>query len=146
MVRPSAVPKSLTIALMSASVAGSILAFASSVPPAKLSFKRPHNPFGSAAVMAMLVAITLSKRSFHSSGVKFDLSVTTHPPLLVPPLRLVSFPAASSPTAGVHRRRLLLSGLIVRPPASRAWPLAHRLSVLIRQRRRGLPALCRTAD
>ena len=41
---------------------------------AKLSFRRPHRPLGSAAETAIPAIITLSKRSFHSSGVKFDLS------------------------------------------------------------------------
>src|SRR6476661_4452445 len=73
--RPSDVPKSATTALISALVPGSILAFARSVPLAKLSFRRPHSPLGSAAVTAIPAAITLSERTFHSSGVKFDLSV-----------------------------------------------------------------------
>src|SRR4029077_3381092 len=73
--RPSALPKSVTTALMSASIPGSILAFASSVPLAKLSFRRPHSPLGSAAEIAIPAAIGLSSRRFHSSGVKFDLSV-----------------------------------------------------------------------
>src|SRR4030095_8993773 len=72
---PSVVLKSSTTALMSALVPGLVLAFANSVPPAKLSFKRPHSPLGSAAVMAIPAAITLSNRTFHSSGVKFDLFV-----------------------------------------------------------------------
>src|SRR5262245_29078623 len=76
MLRPSLVPKSSTTALMRASVPGFILTFASSVPPAKLSFRTPHSPLGSAAVTATLAAITLSKRTFHSSGVKLDLSAT----------------------------------------------------------------------
>src|SRR6188472_4498715 len=70
---PSVVLKSSTTALMSALAPGLVLAFASSVPPAKLSFKRPHRPLGSAAVTAMPAAIVLSNRTFHSSGVKFDL-------------------------------------------------------------------------
>ena len=65
---PSAVLKSSTTALMRALVPGSVFAFASAVPPAKLSFRRPHNPLGSAAVIAIPHAITLSKRTFHSSA------------------------------------------------------------------------------
>src|SRR5262249_7261181 len=42
----------------------------------KVWLRRPHSPLGSAAVIAILAAITLSRRTFHSSGVKFDLSVT----------------------------------------------------------------------
>src|SRR6478672_12347852 len=72
--RPSAVSKSATTALISASAPGSILAVTSALPLAKLSFKRPHRPLGSAAETAIPAAITLSRRSFHSSGVKFDLS------------------------------------------------------------------------
>src|SRR5262249_6342289 len=51
-----------------------ILAVMSSRPPAKLSFKRPQSPLGSAAEMAIPAIVMLSKRSFHSSEVKFDLS------------------------------------------------------------------------
>src|SRR5215469_12622968 len=47
-----------------------------------LSFSIPQRPLGSAAVTAMPAIITLSRRSFHSSGVKFDLSVIgVNPPL-----------------------------------------------------------------
>jgi hypothetical protein len=53
---------------------GSILAVSSALPLAKLSFKRPHRPLGSAAETATPATITLSRRSFHWSGVKFDLS------------------------------------------------------------------------
>src|SRR5262249_21421729 len=58
---------------MSAFVPGSVLAFASAAPPAKLSFRRPNNPLGSAAVTAVPAAIMLCRRTFHSSGVKLDL-------------------------------------------------------------------------
>src|SRR5262249_30095399 len=72
--RPSAVSKSATTALISASAPGSILAVISALPSAKLSFRRPHRPLGSAAETAIPAIITLSRRSFHSSWVKFDLS------------------------------------------------------------------------
>src|SRR5262249_60527990 len=72
--RPCAVSKSATPALMSGFEVVSILAVTSALPPAKLSFRRPHSPLGSAAVTAMPAIITLSRMSFHSSGVKFDLS------------------------------------------------------------------------
>src|SRR5262249_41860046 len=72
--RPWEVSKSATTALISASVPGSILAVISALPPAKLSLRRPHRPLGSAAETAIPAIITLSRRSFHSSGVKFDLS------------------------------------------------------------------------
>src|SRR5215469_6203583 len=74
LLRPSAVSKSATTALISASAPGSNLAVISALPSAKLSFRRPHRPLGSAAEMAIPAVITLSRRSFHSSGVKFDLS------------------------------------------------------------------------
>src|SRR5256884_927669 len=74
MLRPSAVSKSATTALISASDPGSILAVSSALPLAKLSFRRPHRPLGSAAETAIPAIITLSRRSSHSSGVKFDLS------------------------------------------------------------------------
>src|SRR5215471_13324177 len=72
--RPSAVSKSATTALISASAPGSNLAVISALPSAKLSFRRPHRPLGSAAETAIPAIMTLSRRSFHSSGVKFDLS------------------------------------------------------------------------
>src|SRR5262249_8706370 len=72
--RPSAVSKSATTALISASAPGSILVVISALPSAKLSFRRPHRPLGSAADAALPATITLSRRSFHSSGAKFDLS------------------------------------------------------------------------
>src|SRR5262249_50418765 len=72
--RPSVVSKSATTALISASVPGSNLAAISALPSAKLSFRRPHRPLGSAAETAIPAIITLSRRSFHSSGVKVDLS------------------------------------------------------------------------
>src|SRR5262245_61010968 len=53
---------------------GSNLAVISALPSAKLSFRRPHRPLGSAAETAIRAIMTLSRRSFHSSGVKFDLS------------------------------------------------------------------------
>src|SRR6478736_4602454 len=71
---PSVVAKSLTTALMRGLVPGSVFALAKSVPPAKLSFRRPHSPLGSAAETAMPAAIILCKRIFHSSAVKLDLS------------------------------------------------------------------------
>src|SRR5215475_8941477 len=61
---------------------GSILAVMSSRPPAKLSFKRPQSPLGSAAEMAIPAIVMLSNRSFHSSGVKFDLSAMSDTPLV----------------------------------------------------------------
>jgi hypothetical protein len=61
--------------LISGFAAGSILTFTSSLLLAKLSFSSPQSPLGSAAVTAMPDIITLSRRSFHSSGVKLDLSV-----------------------------------------------------------------------
>src|SRR5215831_16483040 len=61
---------------------GSILAVMSSRPPAKLSFKRPQSPLGSAAEIAIPAIVMLSKRSFHSSEVKFDLSAMSDTPLL----------------------------------------------------------------
>src|SRR6516165_5537180 len=60
--RPSEVPKSATTAFISALLS------------AKLSLRRPHRPLGSAAETAIPAIITLSRRTFHSSGVKFDLS------------------------------------------------------------------------
>src|SRR6516165_2360174 len=72
--RPSAVSKSATTALISASALGSNLAVISALPSAKLSFRRPHRPLGSAAEMAIPPIITLCRRSFHSSWVKLDLS------------------------------------------------------------------------
>src|SRR5262249_41447625 len=72
--RPSAVSKSATTALISASAPGSNLAVISALPSAKLSFPRPPSPLGSAPDTAIAATITLSRRSFHSSGVKFDLS------------------------------------------------------------------------
>src|SRR5262249_54376489 len=81
--RPSAVSKSATTALISASAPGSILTFNSALPSAKLSFKRPHRPLGSAAETAIPAAITLSRRSFHSSGVKFALPGIVFPLYLV---------------------------------------------------------------
>src|SRR6516225_5805952 len=55
---------------------GSALAAISAELSAKLSFRRPHKPLGSAAEIAIPAIVTLSRRSFHSSGVKFDLSAT----------------------------------------------------------------------
>src|SRR6516225_3018147 len=72
--RPWEVSKSETTALMSGFAAGSILAFTSSLLLANPSFRSPHNPLGSAAVTAMPAIITLSSKSFHSSGEKLDLS------------------------------------------------------------------------
>src|SRR5262245_54369548 len=72
---------SATTAFMSEFVLGSIFAFTNSPPSAKLSFKRPQSPLGSAAVMAIPAIVTLSRRTFHSSGVKFDLSVMSATPL-----------------------------------------------------------------
>src|SRR5262245_42440845 len=74
MLRPSAVSKSATTALINGFDPGFILALTSSEPLAKLSFRRPQSPLGSAAVTAIPAIMTLSSRSFHSSGVKFDLS------------------------------------------------------------------------
>src|SRR5262245_35754031 len=82
--RPSAVSKSATTALISGLDPGSVLAAARAVPPAKLSFRTPQSPLSSAAVTAIPAIITLSRRSFHSSGVKFDLSVMGDTPLRVP--------------------------------------------------------------
>src|SRR6516164_393442 len=72
--RPSPVAKSSTTALTSGLVPVSIFAFASIFPLAKLSSSRPQSPCGSAAVTASPAAITLSRRVFHSSDVKLDLS------------------------------------------------------------------------
>src|SRR5262245_59580963 len=80
---PSAVPKSATRARVSALAAGSALVLASALPPAKLSFRRPQSPLGSAALIAVPAAVTLPKRTFHSSGVKFDLSVMTSAPVFL---------------------------------------------------------------
>src|SRR6516162_5590794 len=95
---------------MSGFVLGSILAFTSSPPSAKLSFRRPQSPLGSAAVMAIPAIVTLSRRSFHSSGVKFDLSVMSTTPLtfLLSGLLLVhGFPTAETvATAAAHRQHL----------------------------------------
>src|SRR5215469_2144568 len=60
---------------------GSVLAATSAEPSAKLSFRRPHRPLGSAAEIAIPAIVTLSRRSFHSSGVKFDLSAIEVTPL-----------------------------------------------------------------
>src|SRR5262245_44229948 len=84
MLRPSAVSKSATTALINSFDPGSILALTSAEPLAKLSFRRPQSPLGSAAVTAIPAIITLSRRSFHSSGVKFDLSVMGDTPLRAP--------------------------------------------------------------
>src|SRR6516165_6626903 len=51
--RPSEVSKSSTTALISASAPGSILAVISALPSAKLSFRSPHSPLGSAAETAI---------------------------------------------------------------------------------------------
>src|SRR5262245_65806569 len=72
---PSAVLKSSTTALTSALAPESVLAFASAVPPAKLSFRRPHSPLGSAADTAVPAAIMLCKVTLHSSGLTLDLIV-----------------------------------------------------------------------
>ena len=72
--RPSLVAKSSTTALMSGLEPVSIFALASSLPLAKLSWSNPQSPLGSAAVTARVVAITLSRRVVHSSGVNVDLS------------------------------------------------------------------------
>src|SRR5262245_20584599 len=82
--RPSAVSKSATTALISGLDPGSVLAVARAVPPAKLSLRRPERPLGSAAVTAIPATITLSRRSFNSSAVKFDLSGTGGTPPLTP--------------------------------------------------------------
>src|SRR6516165_11670589 len=74
MLRPWEVSKSATTALMRGFVVGSVFAAISSLPSAKLSFRSPHRPLGSAAETAIPAIVTLSSRSFHSSGVKFDLS------------------------------------------------------------------------
>src|SRR5262249_22317235 len=74
--------RSATTALTSRPDRGSTCACASALLLAKLSFSNPQRPLGSAAVTAMPAIITLSRRSFHSSGVKFDLSVIgVNPPL-----------------------------------------------------------------
>src|SRR5215469_14464885 len=74
--------KSATTALMSGPDRGSSCACISARLLAILSFNIPQRPPGSAAVTAMPAIITLSRRSFHSSGVKFDLSVIgVNPPL-----------------------------------------------------------------
>jgi hypothetical protein len=63
---------------------GSSFACMSALPLAKLSLSNPQRPLGSAGVTAIPAIIALSKRSFHSSGVKVDLSVICAAPLLFP--------------------------------------------------------------
>src|SRR5277367_3933043 len=84
--RPSLVEKSATTALTRAFALGSVAAFVSAAPPAKDSFKRPHSPPGSAAVMAIPAIIGLFRSSAHSSFVKFVLSAIDIPPHVHPTL------------------------------------------------------------
>src|SRR5215471_9987018 len=56
-------------------------ALASSLALANDSLSMPQSPLGSAAVMAMLVIIGLSRSSFHSSGVKLVLLAIGDAPL-----------------------------------------------------------------
>src|SRR5262249_56911032 len=73
-VRPSPVIKSATTALINGLELGSAAACASSALPANDSFKRPHSPLGSAAVIAIPAFTGLLSSSDHSSLVKFVLS------------------------------------------------------------------------
>src|SRR5262249_6573290 len=82
---PSEVSKSATTALISELDPGSIFACLSALPLAKLSLSSPQRPLGSATVTAIPAIITLSRRTFHSSGVKFDLSaIAITPPIYKP--------------------------------------------------------------
>src|SRR3954454_51681 len=75
--RASLVEKSVASAFSNGLAPESDRAFASALPPANDSFKRPQRPLGSAAVMAMPAIIGLSSSSVHSSFVKLALSATT---------------------------------------------------------------------
>ena len=70
-------------ALISGLAPASILACTSALALAKLSLSSPQRPCGSAAVTAMPAIAVLSKRTFHSSGVKFDLSAMPVPPFFI---------------------------------------------------------------
>src|SRR5262245_22931379 len=63
---------------------GSVLAATSAERSAKLSSRMPHRPLGSAAEIAIPAIVTLLRSSFHSSGVKFDLSAIDSTPLRNP--------------------------------------------------------------
>src|SRR6516225_6349809 len=89
---------------------GSVLAATSAEPSAKLSFRRPHRPLGSAAEIAIPAIVTLSRRSFHSSGVKFDLSAIDSTPLLNP---LFSSPSEARSLSD-ERRELSFEGVNTR--------------------------------
>src|ERR1700722_4143968 len=78
--RPSLVEKAATTALTSAFALGSVAACVRASPPANDSFKRPHRPLGSAAVIAMPAIIGLFRSNAHSSAVKLDLSAIDLPP------------------------------------------------------------------
>src|SRR5215210_3374011 len=73
--RPSRVPKSVAIALIS-SFGPEVLASSSAHPLDRLSFSSPHKPLGSAAVIASPAIMGLSSSLVHSSGVKFVLLTT----------------------------------------------------------------------
>src|SRR5215831_3813977 len=66
--------KSATTALINGLALGSAAACASSALLANDSFRRPHSPVGSAAVMAIPAFMGLLKSSAHSSLVKLVLS------------------------------------------------------------------------
>src|SRR5215472_8135292 len=112
-VRPWEVSKSATTALTSGFVVGSALAAISSLPSAKLSFRSPHRPPGSAAETAIPDIVTLSRRSFHSSGVKFDLSAMDVTPLLMTLLTLSDLFVALR-SSGSERRELGLQSVNTR--------------------------------
>src|SRR5258705_5140417 len=75
--RASLVEKSLASAFTKGLAPGSAITFASALPPANDSFRRPQRPLGSAAVIAMPAIIGLSRSSVHCSFVKLDLCATT---------------------------------------------------------------------
>src|SRR6516225_6250092 len=88
---------------------GSVLAATSAEPSAKLSFRRPHRPLGSAAEIAIPAIVTLSRRSFHSSGVKFDLSAIDSTPLLNP---LFSSPSEARSLSDERRELSFVHGTL----------------------------------
>src|SRR5262249_30284635 len=106
------------------------------------SLRRPHRPLGSAAETAIPAIITLSRRSFHSSGVKFDLSAMG---LLLylsswsPRLRLL----LHQPPA--PRRRLMNPAGQIRRAAPRVSLAGRRLLASTARRRQGSRAPCRIA-
>src|SRR6516165_3469195 len=88
---------------------GSVSAATSAEPSAKLSFRRPHRPLGSAAEIAIPAIVTLSRRSFHSSGVKFDLSAIDSTPLLNP---LFSSPSEARSLSDERRELSFVHGTL----------------------------------